>query len=1406
MNGIDGQALTSPARHFALALLALFALGGCGDGGTSDADAAPPAEDTTGDATPAGPFDAAIVASALTGNAPLTLDFSVAVTPPAGLDGEAAASWEGGLRYRWTVDDAPAGEEAEFGFSFFRAGSATIALTVTDVATGLTATDAVIVRVRGCADLRFEAFAVDVPTTLPPGGQLRVLRGALVNDGDAVEGPVSVAVGLAATEFWDPATGFLSAPLVLDGLAAGPAGRVELAGQAFDLPADIPEGTYAAFLVADPEAVVNECQEANNALAGAGVIEIDIDAGRLPDLVLADVDIPAGLVVSQGDNLSYGFRIENGGDADSRQFRYGFWISDDPVLSPESDRAIALPTDQTSRVQNLPAAGALGFLKTWRVPEDLPDGSYWLIGAVDATDLVFERDETNNVAVSAHPFEMRFEEPSCYDLDVGAGVTVNTTTTYWGGSVLATVTVANPGTLPTPAGWTLRAYLSQSRSFNPATGRLAASVTGAVIPPGGSETFEILVPITSDYPVFPHYLGVWVDPLGLFEECQESNNSAAVPEAIAIEAVARVDLAVSDFVYHPTDVAAGGILRAQYTITNRGTAPATAFRATVALSAVNVFALEGFQDGRAVTLDRVTLPSLAAGASVEFTREIIVPTALDHAVASWQIAAIADLEGLIGADNVRSNNLLRGASPLVVTGALGGCFEDLHEPNDALPDAAVVEPGVLTDIGSCGNKDFFAIPVEAQSSLEVVVDAAQILSTPPLPASLVVTLRDPDGAVVGRSDLGARHRVTAFVAPSSGLYTVEVSPAVPSARASYSLALSVRAPADGVDIALGGLSLDPAVGYPGGRLALSGVEANLGRDAAGAYAHRVVLSGNGDPLEAGALQLGVFPAAPIEGLEVRPFRIDADLPLSLAGGQWYVHLLAVTEDLPGELDDTNQAAVAFPFTVDPARTCLTDRFEPNDAPAFATAVDAAAGAERLTGAIVCPGGEDWYGVPLTPGRALELILRQDYDPARGPARLELVGPDGVAVHLSADIELEGRLELPDAYLAGTWFARVTHGRPDDGLPLTYDLTVSTRTAADAARCDADGREPDNHVGAAKPIGCAMVSGTICRTDLDFYRVAATAGTPLSVTLNHATGGLKAALLSADGQRVLAQRQANGTFSHSPAESGPILLRVDSRFGASGLTSYPYTVSVSGIVAPDLAVSELGADAAIAWAGEELGVRFDVVNACTEAADPFRTVLFLSSDREAWPGDLQLVEVASASGLAPGAVEGFDAKVQVPVSTPSGHYWLIAFADVDDRVAEPDPANNVVAIPLEVRAPCGPDRFEPNDGAAAAAPLVAGAEEGLVVCPGDVDWFAVSIPDGGAVVDVAIAFAHAAGDLDLRVYDGAAGTSVPVATSATREDGEAVSVDMPVAGTLFVRVAGYLGASAPYDISVTLTER
>lgn len=1372
------------------AVLPLVVLG-CGEdaGVTGDGET-----DAEVEVTPLPDFTVSIEASTLEDNTPLRATFTA----------RSEGVELGELTLSWTVDGAAAGEGETLSWPFYRSGTSTVTLNAERFALGQVkaASASVTMKLAGCADLLFDRLTMDAPIEVPPGGALKVKVGRLVNEGDAIGHPFEVVLALSSDDKFDAGDRLLDGfevPMMASGLATTSA--LDLTGKTFVVPADVAPGSYYVFAVADPAGTINECQEANNARVSSNNIEVDPEAGRLADLVLDELVVAPGTVVSQGEILNYSFRLRNIGEADAKTFRHAFWISDDPILDRENDRPIALASDENARVQSMPAGFSLGFFRSWTVPEDLPDGTWWVLGEVDATEQVAEADESNNSAVASNPFTMRHEVAQCYDMAV-SGLTVSPLTTYWGGSVQVSVSITNGGSQATPADWLARLYLSLTPTLSPALAIPLGNFTMGVVGAGETRTFDLLVPIGSDLPVLPHYVAVVVDPTGAWVECSESNNAALFPEPVRINALAEVDVGVSGFVFHPDSVAAGGTVKVEYEVANAGTTAATTFQVGVVLSKDTTFSRAGIAAGDDIVIDRVTLPSLAAGDTRKLIRDVVVPTGLDHAVAAWNIAVMVDLDGFLSSDKVPANNLQIAADKLGVSGALGGCFEDSREEDDTRAQAGYLELGAsaalsLPGLGSCGDADWFEVWVPTGESLYVDVDATPIVSAVGTPGELVVEIQDPNGVSVSKATLGPSYRARAWVAPQAGTYAVKVGPATARDRAAYDLDVRVAPLGEGVDLVPFDVVAAPASAYAGGRLSVTWKEIEAGAGVAAAHTSKVWLSRD-RVRDASDVLLGEVAIGALGAGEIGTGALVAMLAPTLQPGTWYALVDVDAGQLVVERDEDN-LVIGGPVNLDPLRVCNDDRFEPNDEARIATPLTED---QRVEGLVVCPGLDDYYAIDLAAGDSVELAIDYTYEAGKGRLALELWAPDGQGAVLTDAKNGSARVLLPYAWRAGRWVARVTNDATVAAQgPYTYRVQVDRGRGSVGLACTAERYEPNDALVGAAQIGCGSITGQLCNGDVDWYAIPGLAAKRLRVEATNAASQTLVQLFSGTSGSALATIYGAGAFEYTPAASGFFYIKVSPRLGVNTMTTFPYTLKVSGIDGADVAVRDLVAELTSLDRGEDVRVTFVVENQCTLEAAASEVTAWLSLDDRVDGGDLSLWSTLMAP-LASGAQVGFGPKLNVPYSTAPGLYHLIVEADAGDVIAEANETDNALSVPMEIREPCLDDRFEPNDVRGQATAVPAGVQSGLGICAFDTDWFKVEVP-AGKVVTVEIAFAQAVGDLDLRVYNPLVSESLPVAVSQSTDDDEQVVVQVPLATTLYVRVNGYGGTSAPYALTVRI---
>ena len=123
--------------------------------------------------------------------------------------------------------------------------------------------------------------------------------------------------------------------------------------------------------------------------------------------------------------------------------------------------------------------------------------------------------------------------------------------------------------------------------------------------------------------------------------------------------------------------------------------------------------------------------------------------------------------------------------------------------------------------------------------------------------------------------------------------------------------------------------------------------------------------------------------------------------------------------------------------------------------------------------------------------------------------------------------------------------------------------------------------------------------------------------------------------------------------------------------------------------PDLQISRIAGPASgIGAAGQPLAVSLDVRNDAGVPANagPFKVAVRLSS--ATGPVIDTLLGILNVTGLAAGARTTLTATLPVPGNVSAGSYFLVAVADVEDRVIEANETNNelIAATALTIRAP------------------------------------------------------------------------------------------------------------------------
>lgn len=154
----------------------------------------------------------------------------------------------------------------------------------------------------------------------------------------------------------------------------------------------------------------------------------------------------------------------------------------------------------------------------------------------------------------------------------------------------------------------------------------------------------------------------------------------------------------------------------------------------------------------------------------------------------------------------------------------------------------------------------------------------------------------------------------------------------------------------------------------------------------------------------------------------------------------------------------------------------------------------------------------------------------------------------------------------------------------------------------------------------------------------------------------------------------------------------------------------------------------------------------------------------------------------------------DSESIVRCSGAAGRYTIDIFGYLDDQgdyLLEVTPTGE----------PCCTDDPRDNNTQADATSMVCGVGGDGIICPGDEDWWAFSVP-AAMRMEVMTVCEGGSGDLDLEIRN-AEGTRI--GSSASLGCDESVVVNLPEAGTYYARVHGYMDATGTYIIDCMETE-
>ncbi|MDD1676058.1 MAG: hypothetical protein LUQ17_05155, partial [Methanomicrobiales archaeon] len=299
-----------------------------------------------------------------------------------------------------------------------------------------------------------------------------------------------------------------------------------------------------------------------------------------PDLVITAIDGPVS--VKAGGSVTITTTLMNRGDAKAGYSYVKIYLSSDNDVTT-SDVYLG-----QRYIASLPAASSSTGKNSVRVPSNLVGGSYYIGAIADATGLVSEANENNNIGLDANP--MNIIPLPASDLVVSSITAPGSATP--GSAITINSTVLNLGNARTGSTY-VYLYLSQDAVITKSDLNLGKWYISS-LSPGISASGRTTVTIPAETVNGIYYVGAIADPQNFVVESNETNNTGSAEITIGAALPPQpppspppqtaADLIVSSLT-SPANTAPGSSIELNCTVSNRGNASAATAYAYFYLSA-----------------------------------------------------------------------------------------------------------------------------------------------------------------------------------------------------------------------------------------------------------------------------------------------------------------------------------------------------------------------------------------------------------------------------------------------------------------------------------------------------------------------------------------------------------------------------------------------------------------------------------------------------------------------------------------------------------------------------------------------------------------------------------------------------------------------------------------------------
>ncbi|MBQ4360258.1 MAG: hypothetical protein II767_08375 [Proteobacteria bacterium] len=1120
--------------------------------------------------------------------------------------------------------------------------------------------------------------------------------------------------------------------------------------------ASIRTGAYFVSAVINPDAKVGESNFENNVTYSLQGITVRNQATDGADFVAKRLTVsPAVTAVLTGATAQ--FDIVNEGSTTAESFAYEIWIG-------AKDNAENM-NGATKIHESLIDGGMSGVEQSIKnvqlsVPAISDPGLYYFWLILDTTNIIVERDETNNIVRSSAPIQVTNEPVLDADITIEK-IEFSPGSTSPGGTFSTTVALYNQGAQPTGS-FICSIYISDDMAFDIDDDSVVGSINVDDLPALTKRELTAIMEADTGIKPGKYWVYAFCDSSGVVSEANEDNNIQRSEAQIEVTSVADIDLVIGrPELKGPESLEDGANFEASVSICNKGKTDSGPFY-------VSVKRKNGC-DGSEIEFSRVYIPGIEAGECQP--AQVSEKISCDFWCPNYTFSFIAD-STMIVAEKDEANNSAKLDANITMSGDSCVCAGDSAEVNDTMMQASRIK-FFDKDMTLCpGDEDYFSLDLAEHDNFLIKVKHDSVFS--PLKLEL---FRGVDVAAVyeGADDLYLSGLDLTGLDESP--VTIHVTGKNAGNANRYHLSTEIYGRCQGIDLAASDLEID------GGALDASDAKrvtlrvANLGNAPSQAVPIGFYLSETSD-LDDSASRIARTTSGEIAPGDVVTRTVSLKLPADAPGGTY--HLIARVDDDSQLKDPRPWNNIARTSAWNFERSCW-DVLDPNESMDSARKITLTNGRYHRDDLAVCQFNRDFYAFEVKHGSMLDIsatasntgdfdlvlydAFGNEIDSARTGSATEKIHRDLVVGDQTLYLEvflLENIYNAKEAAYsldiavseAPAWSMCSATYEPNDFPSSAYDLRSAAREAREAEICPS--------------------------SDVDYYSAELSAGDRLQIGFETDSPLLRAALYAEveveqnNGEKTKETRFVSmltnlqsQTIDYTAVNDGMHYLKVFTNVSQAPVMKYRIKqLADTGV---DLSVSGLAVAPESPVSAGLLRVDFDAKNIGSEKID-----YDIQIDLDIGGRSHTLEKLASV--LDAGETKHFSEKVTLPAVSGTGTLIVRVAADGDVSLN-----NNSASKAIQIGAACQNDAAEPNDNILQASAISPEKTEKRHICPGDEDWFKISDSAGKTAE---LSFKHADGDLDLAVYDE---NGAEFGRSETARDIE--SVKLSASGPAYIRVKG-----------------